>query len=189
MTISSAVFVKGVRGTDPILYDGLPQVAFIGRSNVGKSSIINALLGKKDLVKVSDRPGKTTEINFFKVNDALYCVDLPGYGYAKVGPEGREKLKKMIHWYIANSDVRPRVVVLILDVKAGFTEFDREVLALLREKDHPYLLVVNKIDKLNQRDLQTQLRQITDESNEAEIVLSSTVTKGGIDALRERLFV
>jgi len=186
--ITSAEFMRGIRGSDPILEDGVPQVAFIGRSNVGKSSIINALVHSKKLVRVSDKPGLTTEINFFKVNNKFYFVDLPGYGYARVGPGEREKLRKLILWYLMESNVPQLNVVLILDVKAGCTEFDKEILQILREKDHSYMVVANKVDKLGQKELSAQLRQIREASHEEEIVLCSTVAKSGMVALEERIF-
>ena len=182
-----AEFVGGMTGTDPILYDGTPQIAFIGRSNVGKSSVINALVNRKDLVKVSATPGRTAQINCFKTNTGVYLVDLPGYGYAKVGGAEREKLKKMILWYLIDSQVKP-LVVLILDVKAGCTEFDEQTLEVLREQKHAYLIVANKVDKLNQKELSEQLRAIRQISHEAEIIECSTLTNGGIRALSERLF-
>ena len=92
--IKDAKFIKGIIGTDNLLTDGTPQVAFIGRSNVGKSSIINALVNRKGLVSSSSQPGKTTEINLFNINKELYFVDLPGYGYAKLSQKKREKLRK-----------------------------------------------------------------------------------------------
>ena len=187
MTIASVKFVKGIKGTDSILEDGFPQIAFIGRSNVGKSSIINALVNRKDLVKVSDRPGKTTEINFFRVNDKLYFVDLPGYGYAKVGPAQREKLAKLILWYLMDSGARPAHVVLILDIKAGFTKFDQEIIGVLRAYAHPYIIVANKVDKVNQKDLAAQLKKIRIAAKEENIVQCSTVAKGGLRELEERL--
>lgn len=189
MKINSAKFVKGIKGTDTILFDGLPQVAFVGRSNVGKSSIINSLLHNSNLVKVSTRPGKTTEINFFKVNNKIYFVDLPGYGYAKVSPAEKEKLKKLILWYLMGSGVRPLKVVLILDIKAGFTQFDEEMVNVLREYEHSYLIVANKVDKLNQKDLIKQLRQIRTISGEEGIVKCSTLAKGGMQDLQKRLFL
>src|SRR3990167_3085191 len=118
MIISSAKFVKGITGTDDILYDGIPQIAFVGRSNVGKSSVINSLVNQKELVRVGKKPGKTTEINFFLINNKFYFVDLPGYGYAKLSPAEREKARKRMLWYLTESEARP-LVVLILDIKAG----------------------------------------------------------------------
>ena len=184
----SAEFMKGLRGTDEILYDGTPQIAFIGRSNVGKSSVINALVNRKTLVKVSAKPGKTTEINVFKTNANSYLIDLPGYGYARLSPTEKDRIRAMILWYLKESKTHP-LVVLIIDAKAGCTAFDEETLAILREQGHSYLIVANKIDKLNQKELVQQLRQIRAVSHEAEIIPCSAIERGGITALRDRLFV
>ena len=189
MKLASAKFIKGIRGTDSILSDGLPEIAFIGRSNVGKSSIINSLLHNNNLVKVSTRPGKTTEINFFKVTNKMYFVDLPGYGYAKVSPTQKEKLKKLILWYFMSGEARPEKVILILDIKAGFTDFDREMVRVLNEYNHPYIIVANKADKLNQSELSRQLREIHEESGGEEVIPTSTTTKGGITLLEKAIFV
>lgn len=91
MRITSAKFIKGITGTNEILYDGLPQIVFVGRSNVGKSSVINSLVNQKDLVKVGKKPGKTVEINLFLINRKFYFVDLPGYGYARMGSAERKR--------------------------------------------------------------------------------------------------
>ena len=188
MKITSAQFIKGIRGTDPILEDGVPQIAFVGRSNVGKSSIVSALIDKKAKVKISDRPGKTTEINFFKVNESFYFVDLPGYGYARLSPDEREKLRKLIAWYLGASNAKPEVVLVILDAKAGLTDFDRQMIDILNENEHPHFVVLNKVDKLSQKELGEQLREIRTVVDEDQIVLSSTVAPGGMDALRKALF-
>lgn len=191
MKITSAEFVKGIRGTDDILADGVPQIAFVGRSNVGKSSVINSLTNKKDLVKVGKKPGKTTEINFFMIEQqggACYFVDLPGYGYAQASLREREKIQKLILWYLTYSQARPATIVLIIDSKVGFTDFDREMLGILREYNHHYLIVANKIDKLNQKETSRQLNLIKRESPEADVIPYSAKTKRGVDALLERLF-
>src|SRR3989344_2302589 len=100
MQITSAEFVKGVVGEDEILTDGTPQIAFIGRSNVGKSSVINSLAQKKDLARTSAFPGRTQEINLFLINRSFYLVDLPGYGYAKMSKEKQFELQDLIAWYL-----------------------------------------------------------------------------------------
>ncbi len=182
MIIKSAEFVKGIVGTNPILYDGLPQVAFIGRSNVGKSSLLNALVNRKDLVKVSGRPGKTTELNFFLINKNLYFVDLPGFGYAKLGEKQREKLRKLILWYFMYAEVNP-VVVIVLDIVAGLTSFDQEMIEVLEEQGHPYVIAVNKVDKLNQSDLAKQVKAIQESVPNADIVLCSAKEKKNINNL------
>jgi len=179
MKITSAKFVKGIIGTDDILYNGLPQIAFVGRSNVGKSSVINSLTNQKDLVKVGKKPGKTTEINFFLINNKFYFVDLPGYGYAHLSPAKREKIRKRMLWYLLESEVKLAYVVIVLDIKAGFTDFDAEMVYMLKEAGHHYIIIANKIDKLNQKEISRQLAFITENSYAEDVIPYSTVTKEG----------
>ena len=187
MKIQSAEFVRGIKGTNPILNSSLPQIAFVGRSNVGKSSTLNALLNRKDLVAVSKKPGKTTEINFFLVNAKIYFVDLPGYGDARADIKKREKIRKLIVWYLTSGEVRPTLVVLITDIQAGFTDFDKEMLQIIQEQGYPYVVVANKIDKLNQKEIAQELLKMKNESNVIEIFPHSAKTKKGTDVLREKL--
>lgn len=177
MEIKSAKFVRGIVKMDQILKDGKPQVAFIGRSNVGKSSVINSLVRSKTLVKTGKAPGKTTEINFFLINNKFYFVDLPGYGYAQGGKEQIEKIRNMIVWYLRETGTKPTLVVLIIDVKAGLMEFDKNSLAVLREEGINYLIVANKIDKLSQKELSEQVKKIKNDSNEDDIILYSATDK------------
>lgn len=188
MKITHAAFVKGIRGTDEILSDGVPEIAFIGRSNVGKSSILNALTGEKKLARVGDKPGKTTEINFYLINKTHYFVDLPGYGYAQAGAQESEKLRKLIIWYFSSGEAHPLMSVVILDAKAGLTRFDEEMIAMLRDMNRPYIIVLNKVDKLSQKELASQLAKIKAGAGMAEVLQTSTETGRGIDALRNRLF-
>ncbi len=201
MEIQSAEFVRGIKGTDPILKSGLPQIAFVGRSNVGKSSVLNALLNRKDLVAASKKPGKTTEINFFLVNRKFYFVDLPGYGYARAGLKKREKIKKLIVWYLTSGEARPASVMLITDIQAGFTDFDKEMIRILQEQNYPFVVVANKIDKLNQKEAAQKFFQMKNDSGEmatrepgerssrrmTEIFPHSAKTKEGTDMLRKKL--
>lgn len=191
MQINSAEFLKGIIGTDVILTDGVPEIAFVGRSNVGKSSVINSLVNRKDLVKTSNRPGKTTEINFFGINNKkCYFVDLPGYGYAKRSPKEKESIEKLILWYLMYSGADIFKVVIILDVKAGLTAFDQEMIRVLREHDHPYIIVANKIDKLNQKEHSAQLRALKDVSLGATVFpySATTATVKGREALLREIF-
>lgn len=187
MKVSSSEFVKGIRGTDPIVTDGKPAVAFVGRSNVGKSSLINRLCNKKGLVKVSHKPGKTLEINYFLINGASYFVDLPGYGYARVDPVEKEKLQKLIVWYLTASGAKPSAVVLVLDSKVGITEFDRQMIEILTEQNHHFVLAANKIDKLGQKEAHERLAAITKESKEispsATVIATSAESHGGVKLL------
>jgi len=170
MKINSAEFLKGIIGTDVILTDGVPEYAFVGRSNVGKSSVINSLVNRKDLVKTSNRPGKTTEINLFGINNKkCYFVDLPGYGYAKRSPKEKESIEKLILWYLMYADATIAKVIIILDFKAGLTAFDEEMIRVLREKGYPYLIVANKADKLNQKETAAQTRAIKEAAHEATV--------------------
>jgi len=186
MRINSAKFVKGIIGSDDILTDGLPQVAFAGRSNVGKSSIINSLAGVKNLVKTGKKPGKTTEINFFLINNQFYFVDLPGYGYAKLSPAQKEKVRKRMLWYLTESEARP-LVVLILDIKAGLTEFDGQMLELVKEEKLEYIVVVNKIDKANQKEISRQIASIKENPAVKEVIPYSAFTKQGIELILRRV--
>jgi GTP-binding protein len=149
MEIFKAEFIKGVIGDDYSAGKNLPQVAFLGRSNSGKSSVINSLLNRKNLVKSSKIPGKTRQANFFSINDSFYFVDFPGYGYAKCSIKTRNKMIERILWYIRSSKIKPKVVVLIIDSNVGLTILDQEMISLLKENNHPLIVVANKIDKMN----------------------------------------
>lgn len=187
MKIKSAHFVKGVVGEDEVLYDKYPHIAFVGRSNVGKSSVINSIVGSnKGLVKTGKKPGKTTEINFFKVNDKYYFVDLPGYGFAKMGLEGRERIREMILGYISNPSAMLRTVVVILDAKAGLTDFDRDMLDILRDNKLRTVVILNKIDKLNQKELSDTLKSLKAEiPPDVEVFPYSALTEKTVKQLRE----
>ena len=124
MKITSATFIKSATNKNNIINDGLPQIAFIGRSNVGKSTLINALTGNNKLVRSSSTAGRTQNINFFLINKSFYFVDLPGYGYARVSLEARYKLFGYITEYLFKSNIEQNKVVLILDAKVGITEND-----------------------------------------------------------------
>ena len=189
MEIKSAKFIKGIRGSDDILNDLIPQVAFVGRSNVGKSSVINSLVGtKKALVKSSSLPGKTREINFFLINEDLYFVDLPGYGFAKIKSVEKEKLRKLILWYILSKEVKAkRKIILITDFKVGPSEFDLEMLSLLRENSFDFIIVANKIDKISKGARLKNLKEISRKFGTENIVLFSAKTGEGKEELFEKL--
>jgi GTP-binding protein len=182
-----ARFIRGIRGTDPILKDPRPVIAFVGRSNVGKSSAVNAILGTP-LARPSATPGKTQEINFYLFEERSYLADLPGYGYAKMPAKLAEKLRKLILWFLTGGEVRPKTVVLVIDAVVGLTEFDREMITLLREAEHPYLLLANKTDKLNQKDFSAQMRSIVAAVSDAHVLPFSAKEKKGVREAREFLF-
>lgn len=161
MNITSAKFIKSVLGTNEILGDGTPQVVMIGRSNVGKSSLINALTDQKDLARISRVPGCTQMINVFSINNAFYLIDLPGYGFAQASMKERERINKMIYWYLLESPYKPKKVFVIIDAKVGPTVFDLEVLQSLKGR-HNVTVLVNKIDKLKRSESREQLQKIED---------------------------
>lgn len=182
MLITSAKFIKGIIGTDSILGDGIPEVAFVGRSNVGKSSAINSLVQSKNLVKSSSMPGKTKEINFFLVNESWYAVDLPGYGFARMGAKGADKIRKLILWYIGGGEARPKLVVLIVDACVKPMAHDREMADILRKENIPFVILANKIDRLNQKERAHNLREL-ESALAAPVVSYSARTKIGRDEL------
>ena len=188
MEITKAEFIKGVIGDDYSLGESIPQAVFFGRSNVGKSSVINSLVNRKDLVRSSKKPGKTREANFFLVNDKFYFVDFPGYGYAKCSQKDRDKLIKRILWYIQYAEERPDVVVLIVDIQVGITVLDEEMLKTLKDNKHETIIVANKIDKLNQKDLAKKLDNIKKQAPSFYIFPFSAKTKKGREKLLSEIF-
>lgn len=124
----------------------LPEIAFAGRSNVGKSSLLNALLRRRSAARVSKTPGRTREINFFRVNDAFMLVDLPGYGYARVAKERKAEWKPLIEGYLQSSP-NLRGLVLLLDSRREPSDDDRDMLAFLAERETPVLVAITKMDK------------------------------------------
>ena len=187
MEIKSAEFIKGILGTNEILDDDRLQVAFMGRSNVGKSSVINSLVNRKDLVKSGSMPGKTRQINFFLINQKVYFVDLPGYGFMKASLKDREKARKMLLWYLFRSQINFKRVILIIDSKIGITKFDQEMLDLLDQNECSVILVANKIDKLKKSQLNKQIQIIQKQTNK-EIVPYSAKTHQGREELLEKIF-
>ena len=187
MKIKSTQFVKGITGDDEILHDGVPEIAFIGRSNVGKSSVINSLLNARELARTGKKQGKTREINFFLVNEKYYFVDLPGYGFAQGGLDDREKIRDMIIQYFSRAENNIHTVAVIIDAKVGLTNFDRDMIEILYDNEHRVVLIVNKTDKLNQKELSTQLRLIESECLGIEILPYSAVVNKGAGFVLEKL--
>lgn len=176
--------MKGVIGTTDISGDKKkPTFAFVGRSNVGKSSVINSLVNRRDLVRSSSTPGRTQQINYFLINDEVYFADLPGYGYAKMPQRQREKLRKLISWYLGSAEVRLDAVVLIIDVNIGLKESDFEVLDLLRSIGRKVIVVANKADKSGKTSVQKQMGLIRRAIGECDLLSYSAKTKQGREEL------
>lgn len=185
--IKTAQFVKGIVGSDSILKEKIPQIAFVGRSNVGKSSVINALTGTKGLAISSSTPGRTLQLNFFLVNERAYFVDLPGYGYAKTSLKQAEKMRRMIMWYLEQNEHRPDMVVLIIDGNVGPKKFDTEMMELLTENGYKVVVVANKMDKVKASEMVKKKRMIVELLDSENIVYFSTKTKAGKEELLEKI--
>ncbi|MFH1739370.1 MAG: ribosome biogenesis GTP-binding protein YihA/YsxC [bacterium] len=167
--------------------DRLPQIAIAGRSNVGKSSLLNRLLGSKKLAKVSATPGKTRSLNFFLVNDNFYMVDLPGYGYAKVPLTVKAEWNKLVKEYLASVDSLVGLI-LLLDCRRETTSGDNELITWLAERQLPVLIALTKADKLNRTRLHEKINRVEEEFG-AAVIASSAVSGMGkkelVDAIRE----
>ena len=158
MKITSAELVISAAAPKQFPPTKVPEVAFAGRSNVGKSTLINSLLNRKNLVKTSSTPGKTQLINFFRINQSFHCVDLPGYGFAKVPEPIRRSWRALIEAYLAGREPL-RGVVLIIDIRHGPNAQDRQLLGWLVHHQLPVLVVASKADKLS-RGRQVQQLQL-----------------------------
>jgi GTP-binding protein len=188
MQINSAKFVKGITGSDPILEGNFSQIAFIGRSNVGKSSVINSLTNQKGLAITSSSPGRTRQINLFLINKAYYLLDLPGYGYAKASHEVRDQLFKLIDWYLFKSPYKQKKVVLIIDGNVGPTVDDLEMLHTLEHYKKEVVIVANKIDKIKKSKYAAHIQEIQDLVGEHVIIPYSSHDRIGIGALSNEIF-
>jgi len=187
MTKLSAEFIKGVVGEDKVLDNNFPQIAFIGRSNVGKSSLINSLVKQKDLAKTSSFPGRTQEINIFLLNNSFYLVDLPGYGFASTSKADQAWLFKLINWYLFNSDYQQKKIVMIIDAKIGVTSADLEMLEALEDKKKNIVIVANKIDKIKKADYKKQLQKIQETVGAHKIIPYSAEKGIGVEDLTEEI--
>ncbi|GIV57432.1 MAG: putative GTP-binding protein EngB [Rhodothermaceae bacterium] len=182
MKMRDVQFVRGVAAWSGLPDDGLPEVAFIGRSNVGKSSLINLITGRRALARTSGTPGKTRELNFYRVDDRFYLVDLPGFGYAKVARTERERWQRLIGRYLTE---RPtlRAIFHLIDSRHPPTALDREIMLLAHESTAPYLVVLTKTDKLSgngrQRAVAEVRRALSAAGREAAILLTSAVDGRG----------
>ncbi len=177
---------------DQIPANPVPQIAFSGRSNVGKSSLINSLLSRKSLARVSSSPGKTITINFYDVDGKLLLVDLPGYGFAKRPPADKLQWSRLTDGYFTsnkNIDLL-RLVVQLVDSRVGPTKDDRDMLSYLRDAGVPHIVVATKTDKLNTTQRNAFVKAITEDPDVADagcIILYSSETGDGREDLWEEI--
>ncbi len=185
--LDTATFVIGAAQWDQLPADNRPEIAFVGRSNVGKSSLLNALLHRKNLAYTSKTPGKTQQLNYFLVDDRFYAVDLPGYGYAKAPRSARAEWAQLQERYLAERETL-RGVVHLIDSRHPPTDDDTALIERLDDAGHPHLLALTKVDKLSGNGrAQAQQRMDTclnDMKIDRPVVLTSANTGRGIGALR-----
>ncbi|MGE0130119.1 MAG: ribosome biogenesis GTP-binding protein YihA/YsxC [Blastocatellales bacterium] len=178
MKATSAKFVAAAQLPDSFPKDRRPEVVFIGRSNVGKSSLINSLLGVKGLARTSSTPGRTQSINFFLINDEFYFVDLPGYGYAKTSKENRRAWGKLIEKYLAE---REQLVlsILIVDARHEPSPLDLQMKSWLQHYRIPYLVVSTKVDKLSSNERRKSRQRAEQILDTERVIPYSSLTREG----------
>jgi GTP-binding protein len=188
MDVHQAVFIKSAVKPKDFPPAELPEVAFVGRSNVGKSSLINVLAGRKALVRTSSTPGRTQLINFFDINGILTLVDLPGYGYAKAPPDVRKQWGPMIETYLAGRE-NLRAVVLILDIRRVPSDGDLDMLGWLERYNIPPIIVLTKCDKLSktERARQTALIAAAIKRDKSMLFPFSALSKEGRDCIWQEI--
>ncbi len=186
MKITSAEFVKSAFNESHWTTDNLPEIAFLGRSNVGKSSLLNSLLQRKGLARTSNTPGRTQSINFFLINEAFYFVDLPGYGYAKVSKAMRSDWGKMAEEYLAAR--APLVLsIQLVDSRHKPTELDRQLHEWLGFHRKNHIIVATKADKLSNNKLNKSMQEIETALPESKIIAYSATTGKGRDELWQEI--
>ena len=197
LKIVSAEFIKGAINSKQFPQIGVPEFAFFGRSNAGKSSLINMLLNRKNLVKTGAKPGMTREINFFAVNAPAskqpsaesFCVaDLPGYGFAQVSQAERKRIDAMLYDYCTTRSTL-KTVFLLMDIRRDPAEIELQTLQFFREHNIPAVLTATKADKLSKNEQATQLLALASffECSKEEIIVTSATKKTGREKLLQHL--
>ena len=179
INVQKAEFILSAASPKDFRRDALPQVAFAGRSNVGKSSVINRLLNRKNFARVGAAPGKTTQINYFKIDNAFYLVDLPGYGYARVSKGERDRWGRLMEGYFADPELMT-LGVMIVDGRHKAMADDCTMAQWYRGAGCPFLVVANKLDKLKKSEVEGNLQRIREtlELGEEDMVIPFSAEKG-----------
>lgn len=189
MNFQQAEFILGLSDLNQLPDNEVPEVAFAGRSNVGKSSLLNALTGRRDLARTSNTPGRTQQLNFFNLSDRLYLVDMPGYGYAKVSKKMRSEWDTLIFDYLRG---RPnlRCVFVLIDSRHGLKDSDEMLMEMLDEAAVPYRIILTKADK------QKRITPVINDVEEKlgahaaawpQVMATSSDEKTGIEEVRDLL--
>ena len=181
MQINKAEFIKSIADYSTAKVENIPQIALVGRSNVGKSSLLNFLCSKSKLAKVSSSPGKTRLINLFKINDSFYLVDLPGYGYAKVSKSEQERWSHMMEDYLNTSD-NLKHIFLLMDIRREPNEFDQQMSLWIQSAGIPCTIIATKCDKIAKSKCKPIASQLSDKLGmtfRIPTIMFSTLAKTG----------
>ena len=187
MIIKNAVLETVCGVTSKLPENTVPEVAFAGKSNVGKSSLINALMNRKSLARTSSQPGKTQTINFYQVNGSIYFVDLPGYGYARANEHVKAQWGKMVENYLHRSR-QLRAVFLLVDIRHKPSENDCVMYEWIREHGYQPIIIATKLDKINRSQIQKQIKLLRDTlkaDKDARVIPLSATTKQGREEIYE----
>ena len=185
INFAKAKFIKSAQTYSQKPEKNLKEIVFVGKSNVGKSSLINALVKNKGLAKTSSKPGYTKLLNYFEIDEKFYLVDAPGYGYTASGGKLLDSFSKMMETYFENPSLAG--VVFIVDSRHKLSKDDVDFYNFIVEKDVPFLLVASKIDKLNQSEKAAMKKHIIQDLKIPQFIPTSTIKIIGIDELRSQI--
>lgn len=188
MNLNHVEFLISAASSKDFPSNRLPEIAFAGKSNVGKSSVINRLLNRKNFARVGDKPGKTIHVNYFTVDKLCYFVDLPGYGYAKVSQSEKERWAKLMESYFAAD--RIDLGVMIVDSRHAPTANDITMAQWFKESGCPFVVVANKLDKLKRSEIEPNLatiRQVLELPDDCDVIPFSAEKGTGKDALLQKI--
>ena len=182
-----AKFLYSVFSFDKLPKDGRAEICFSGRSNVGKSSLLNKIFNRKNFARVSSKPGKTVTINYFSVND-IYFVDLPGYGYAKISSETEEGYSDLIEKYF-NSGRNIKLVFQLIDSRRGITDSDADMIEFMQYHGINFAIVITKCDKLNKTELENAINSVKNHPliKGVDVIATSCVKTQGIEQIKQKI--
>ena len=189
MNFQKVSFVLSAASAKDFRRDGLPQIVFAGKSNVGKSSVINRVLQRKNYARVGESPGKTVHINYFLVDETAYLVDLPGYGYAKVNFNEKKRWADLMEGYF-NSGRNIKLVVQLTDMRRPATKDDLDMMRFMQSAGYPFIVVMTKSDKLNKTERTKRLEAVHSELAEfgdVTVIPFSATNGEGVEAVKEAI--
>jgi GTP-binding protein len=183
----AATFLKGITGPDEIFTDPIPKIAFVGRSNVGKSSLINALTSSS-VARASSEPGSTQQINVYLFKNSFHIIDLPGYGFARGSLKNREAMSTVIENYLLNPEYQQKKIVLVVDASVGMTDRDIHMFEDLAQYKKDFVIAAGKVDRMNQAEYHRNLKNIKQIAGVIPVFPVSAKEKTGLEALAAELF-